>query len=261
MNDFENNHNYNFSLRTFTKAAPAAFHIHFHFFYEILYFLDGDITITLSDVSFRPKKHDLFFIPPNTYHLTLPNQDESLYSRYVLQFDTLPDMTPERKARFQDCFAVNVGSSPQIKDWFRRFDRYYSTLSQEDFGLFDRAMISELLFLLDAEEKQDLSSETPLFSFIIDYIDDNFIQIQSVDEIANAAFISSSYLFYLFKNRLKMSPKQYLQKKKMTHAKILLNQGISPSNVHHLVGIPEYSTFYRLYVKYFGISPSREYAD
>ncbi len=258
MNDFENNHNYNFNLRTFTKAAPTAFHIHFHSYYEILYFLDGDITITLSDFSIRPQKHDLFFIPPNTYHLTLPNQAESLYSRYVLQFDCLPDMSPERKSLFQEYFVVNASSSQPIKDWFRRFEHYHSNLSPEDFALFDRALITELLFLLDAEEKQGRNSETTLFSFIIDYIDANFTRIQSVEEIANAAFISKSYLFYLFKDRLKMPPKRYLQKKKMTYAKILLNQGISPSNVHHMVGIPEYSTFYRLYVKCFGISPTQE---
>lgn len=261
MNGFENAHNYNFNLRTFYKAGPAAFHIHFHPFYEVLYFLDGDVTINIADIAIQPKKNDLFFVPPNVFHMVSPNKGEALYSRYVLQFDSLPNMTNQHSARFQNTFMLNTGSAPAIKNWFHRFENYQSTLSPEDFALFDRELITELLFLLSFTEKQDLaSSETSIFSFVINYIDNNFATIQSVEEIASAAFISKSYLFHLFKERLKVPPKQYLQKKKIVAASILLSHGIAPSEVYRMVGFSEYSTFYRLYVKYFGVPPTKDFS-
>lgn len=260
MNGFENAHNYNFNVRTFYKAGPAAFNIHFHPYYEVLYFLDGDVTINIADIAIQPKKNDLFFIPPNTFHMVSPNKGEVLYSRYVLQFADLPNMTDHHKALFQNTFMLNTGSASAIKNWFHRFETYQSTLNPEDFGLFDRELITELLFLLSATEKQDLvGSESSIFSFIINYIDNNFATIQSVEEIASAAFISKSYLFHLFKERLETSPKQYLQKKKIVAASILLHQGIAPSEAYRMVGFSEYSTFYRLYIKHFGIPPTKDF--
>ena len=260
MNGFENTRNYNFNFTTFYKAGPSAFHTHFHPFYEILYFLDGDMTIHIADVAIQPKKNDLFFIPPNTFHMASPNMDDALYSRYVLQFDNLPNMTDQYSARLQNTFMLNTGSAPEIKHWFQRFELYRSTLSAEDFALFDRELITELLYMLSFTKTQDLAcSDASIFSFIINYIDNNFATIQSVEEIASAAFISKSYLFHLFKERLDTSPKQYLQKKKVVAASILLRQGVTPSEAYRMVGFSEYSTFYRLYIKHFGIPPAKDF--
>ena len=50
-------------------------------------------------------------------------------------------------------------------------------------------------------------------------------------------------------------PKQYVLQKKMALANKLIREGISPTDAASELGYENYSSFYRMYVKQYGVMP------
>ena len=78
------------------------------------------------------------------------------------------------------------------------------------------------------------------------------------EEVAGALFISSSYLYRLFRESLHQSPKKYLMDKRLLAAQRKILAGGKPTIVSQECGFREYTTFYRSYCAFFGHSPSMD---
>lgn len=75
--------------------------------------------------------------------------------------------------------------------------------------------------------------------------------------LAERCFISPYYLCRIFRQYLNMTPLEYLTKLRLTIAKQLLEGvGLSIGDVAVLVGYQDWRHFHRLFVRYFGVSPS-----
>jgi len=92
----------------------------------------------------------------------------------------------------------------------------------------------------------------------IDYINKHLYDIESVTEISSSLFITDSYLYEIFKNQLKTSPKKYINSKRLHAARREIILGARPSDACNTVGFHDYASFYRSYTRFFGHSPSQE---
>ena len=110
----------------------------------------------------------------------------------------------------------------------------------------------------ETEHKDSYSEINPIITDAIKYIDNNFTRITSIEDLANALYLSKSYLFYCFKKYLDISPMQYVRSKQLVYARQLIREGVRPTEINEKCGIPEYTTFFRLYKKKFGVSPSKD---
>ena len=88
------------------------------------------------------------------------------------------------------------------------------------------------------------------------YINEHLFTLKNIDEIADALFITKSYLFYLFKTHIKTSPKRYIMEKRLLAAHEMITQGAKPTHVYEKVGFNDYTSFYRNNTKFFNIPPS-----
>ncbi|MBR3968162.1 MAG: AraC family ligand binding domain-containing protein [Clostridia bacterium] len=79
----------------------------------------------------------------------------------------------------------------------------------------------------------------------------------SVQNIADRIGLERTYFSNLFKNKVAMSPKQYLLKTRMEQANIFLKDyGYNVSLTAASVGYSDIYTFSKAFKKYFGVSPS-----
>ena len=84
----------------------------------------------------------------------------------------------------------------------------------------------------------------------------------SVSSMANYCKLSESYFSHMFKERMGLSPMQYLNNQRMEKAKdFLLSNTMTISNIAHLVGFDDPLYFSRVFKKYTGVSPQMYYLN
>lgn len=91
------------------------------------------------------------------------------------------------------------------------------------------------------------------------YVEDHLDQPLSVNDVADALFVSANYLSRLFKNKHGLSLKQYIVNRKMEAAQILLKTTSLPiGTVASKMGYDNFSHFSQVYRKTMGVSPTDE---
>ena len=90
---------------------------------------------------------------------------------------------------------------------------------------------------------------------ILDYINKNYTSIRSVNEVAEECFISISTMERYFKKYLSMTPKRYIENKKLQKSCMLLRQNYSVTDACFESGFDDYSHFITIFKKRFGTTP------
>ena len=120
------------------------------------------------------------------------------------------------------------------------------------------ALISELITYC-SYRKEELNSgysgSHAHIEEIIKYISDNIESHIDADDIARHFMFSKSYIQNLFSQNMHIGLKKYIMQKKIYAANSDLSKGISPYRVCEKYCFGDYSVFYRLYKKTFGVSP------
>ena len=250
-----------FNHYEYNMSTNIEFIKHCHAGYEVIFFIRGDADFICEDLYIPCREFDILIVPPLGFHFTnhnISHQNE----RFVIEFKHLDEIDTLLKELFSSFSIINVKESPIIVDWFYRFEKYKKTMPKEQFDLISKNMIVELvlnIYNFKKSQKNDDSKQEilPYLSTIITHINKNFTKINNIDDICKDLFLSRTYVFYLLKKYLGISPMDYVKTKKITYAHKLITQGAKPTKVHTLVGIPEYTTFFRLYKKHFGHSPTK----
>ena len=93
------------------------------------------------------------------------------------------------------------------------------------------------------------------FQRILDDINDNFSTIHYVGDIIDKHFVSSATLDRWFRRYLHITPREFLESKKLSHAANLLAAGESVTDACLRSGFSDCSHFIRLFKKKFGETP------
>jgi AraC-like DNA-binding protein len=100
------------------------------------------------------------------------------------------------------------------------------------------------------------SRKTALTDQIIDYVSLHYADIQDLSFVVDVFHYSTVHVNSLFKNRLGVSLWRYVLHIRLDRACDMLVNGIHASEVALSCGFKDYSTFYRLFKKSYGITPT-----
>jgi AraC-like DNA-binding protein len=92
---------------------------------------------------------------------------------------------------------------------------------------------------------------------ILNYMNENFANIQYINEIQSKFFISSSTLNRWFKQYIHLSPHEFLEAKKLGYAEQLLQKGFSVTETAEISGFPDTSHFISVFKRKFGTTPHK----
>lgn len=93
-----------------------------------------------------------------------------------------------------------------------------------------------------------------------EFIDSNFTQALTIDQIARAAGMSEYHFFRLFKQTIGLSPYQYILSCRLNNSVKLLKTDHSVSDVAIAMGFSDIYAFSKAFKKHFGVSP-KGYAE
>lgn len=230
---------------------------HMHDFYELIFFVHGDVDYMIESKSKKLVSNDIILIPAGLLHYGVANVDVE-YERYVLKFPLrLINDTLAKEIQDFTCFS---GNYPALKELFIKLDNIYNNYSDEHKYILMVNTLSEIL--INMQNKSKVSDEligvyhNPVVSKVIAYINENIKKNITLTDICNDLNFSRAHISNEFSQVMKIPVMTYIRYKKIiaAHQKIL-EGNVKINEVAYEYGFEEYSTFYRNYIKIIGKPP------
>ena len=252
----------------------ASVSLHSHNYIEILYCrTSAGVEYLIGSDRYRIQKGDIVFVPPGVSHrpimpekLTVPYERDVLWISTEFM-ETVLRMFPDEMALKRDYRAPirTAGTRWEfLEDLFRQ-----GVLEEEQKRPgWETAVMGNTLLIFTYMKRMyiersagTMKAEKPeLPDRIMAYIEKNYAQHITIDDLARRFYVSNSTISHLFKQKMGVSIYRYITQRRLIAAKSLIEQKIPMEDISHQVGFADYSTFYRAFKQEFGISP-RQFAQ
>ena len=237
------------------------FKFHTHSICEIIFIKSGNVSAIIGEKTYKLQKGSLVIFRANIPHKIRIDSNEN-YERHNLLFDHHKLANGIFYKLPKELDIINLNDNTRILDLFDKFDYYYTKFKDKDLKILVHNTIEELLYNLYAEPFNEFNvnriSTHPIILNAVEYINENYTNPITIDEIAKKVCVTKSHLHHLFVKNLKISPKKYINMKRLSKAKKLIISGKKPTSVFSECGFTDYGTFFRNYLNHFGFSPSKK---
>ena len=251
------------------KGKNAGTRTSSHRQFEILYLVQGKIKYVIEGEEYLVQKGDVIFVPPHEIH-SLETIGDGEYERIVVMFDLdkLVDILSVGDFILDSAVFSNVRGYRVIpRELLEQTEIkkiMFEIAENEEEKLMPIFLLSKILNLILELEKIFSKENDVSFPLAVDattkkaieYINKNLCNALTLDEIAQALFISKSSLCHKFTKSMNISVNHYVTIKKIYHSAKLIKQGMGALDAALTVGYNQYTTFYHNYKKILGVPPS-----
>ncbi|PHV69538.1 AraC family transcriptional regulator [Sporanaerobium hydrogeniformans] len=244
---------------------------HTHDYYEIYFFIEGDITYKIEQKTYNLQFGDYLLIPPGKPHHPIFNSYDTPYRRLILwisksYLDTLCQKSKD--------FAYSFNYVSESENYHFRLD--YISHQQIQGALLQlledtrghhpfhevhiQLLLCTFLILLNRMTYNMLHQVSPshgnaLYLNICDYINSHLGEDLGLDTLADFFFASKYHISHIFKDNMGISLYQYILKKRIHASKNSILSGMPLNQIYHQYGFKDYTSFYRAFKKEYGLSP------
>ena len=244
-----------------------AHNIHVHTNYELLYVVEGEVTMLIGQREFHLGSGSMIFLNQFEEHATQLSGD--VYRRFYLLIPPASLQDYSENSVLLSVFRLHGAHFPYVLSTGGAkpaFDTYFSMLLEaaQSKSPYAEQRVQALLTLI-LTHAYDLRPDmfapvhtSMLISIrsILDELDRRFAQEISLSELAERYHVSTSCLTRHFREYVGMSPMQYITQSRLTLAKHLLMNTEQPvSQVASACGFKDASNFIRRFKVQFGCSP------
>lgn len=229
-----------------------------HHYYELTYIDNGSMTSSVDGEEYELNKLDLMIYGPEQFHTqsTSPTTSCSYLSIMFEMECENPYLLINRV--YQAHKEIYTALSNFIKA--SKLEQMYD----DELMLCYLKEILVLILQFDFKEDVPVSSspmqerfESELLNEIIQYINNHIYEQFTIEEICRLFSISRSSLQTLFKNNLKVAPKQYISNLKLNKGKLLIKESTHTiSEISGMLGFTSIHYFSRKFKQEFGITPT-----
>ena len=226
-------------------------------YYGIEFIAQGSCRVTLEDKTHDLKAGAVFCYGPNTVHRIENTGEDQLVKFFVdlqgtkvaeLLWETfLKNLTPHQIAQYRwihDIFRQLQDSGKKGGENVQKICRLLIEL------LIER--IHQLSYVPEGQ----MSLAYATYERCRSYLNNNFRNLKSINDLASQCNVSSAYLARLFKRYTNTPPSSLLLHYKMNYAAELLMSGNHlVKEVADMVGIDDQYYFSRSFKQFFGVSP------
>ena len=223
--------------------------------FEIELFISHNGTSIIDNKSIKPKSNTLLLAKPNQkrmsflgfkcfyLHINLPTE-----SKYYDKLINCPDYY----------VAINPEKYRAV---FESLIYYHNVKNYNTEKEIIQAKIMELVFYLYNDKKynsniENINSDKNKLGNIIEYINNHYDQKLDLNVLAEKINYSKNYFQTVFKSVFGLSPKEFITKERITHAKEMLNDSsISLIDISYLCGFSSQSYFNYVFKKETNLTP------
>lgn len=236
--------------------------------------ISGKITYIIEGKSYKLKPGDIVLVNNKELHKPVIDSGE-VYERIVVWIDANfisglctdnTDLTmcfESSSKKMYNLLRPGVESLAFLKSIFSKLEK---ANNNQGFGnnVLKHVYLTELIVFLnrayqdtcEEEIEQDIEYN-PKISNIIKYINSNLHEDLPLEMLSTQFYISKYHLLREFKKNTGYTIHQYIQKKRLIIARLLLKENTRVTEVSMRCGFGDYSNFIRSFKKEYGISPKK----
>lgn len=255
---------------TFEARKP-----HTHAYFQIYYIMRGSLIHFVEDDSSRLTHGDMFIIPPEKAHYIAPEPDTVFYSFSFmpgflgesapsnrlaasflrsLQSDTNQSIRPKVSVEPEEIFYVENIMEHILKEFEQKPLGYNETV--RSYALLLVTMLARSYFETHSDALPDhFETSRQFVMHCIEYIENNFTDKISLEEISKRSAMSKSSFCKMFQSMTGHSFNNYLNICRIRKAAEYIKQGYKITAVYGICGYNDFSTFYRNFKNIMGVSP------
>lgn len=226
--------------------------------YQIIYCVRGSGVLRLDGIDTPILEGDAFYLPPNVPHEYFPTDE--IWETHWVTFDgresqAVLDFIGLDRAKVFKIHDINAVDAIFKKILYLMKTNYYYSGCQCSAHLYQ--FLIELNRVMNmqtgAKDGAKLNQLTP----VIEYIDNNYSRDLTLAELSSLIDLSPQYLCRLFKECLNMRPFEYLARKRVSQAKVLLLEDkLNVNEIARAVGYNDCSYFCAVFKKHEMLSPA-----
>ena len=243
------------------KPNDSDFKFHTHDICEIIFLKSGDISAVIGEKTYKMQKGSLVIFRANVPHRIKIDGSEN-YERYNILFNENELANGIFHKLPKELDLINCNGNSRITDLFEKIDYFHSRFKDSDLKKLIENTVEELLYVLYAEPLEEFNvnqvSVHPVISSAVDYINEHYKETITIDDICREVCVTKSHLHHLFMENMKISPKKYINMKRLSKAQKLIAMGEKPTAIYTDCGFTDYGTFFRNYTSHFGYTPSQK---
>lgn len=262
-----------FEIFHYTDAHPVDVNYHSHDFYEIYFFLSGRVSYVIEGKTYHLRPGDILLTNNRELHKPLI-ADGKVYERFVVWIspsflhsigDSSTDLSRCFDASSRRHYNLLRLTGESLQTIRKLLDRLEAVAERSTFGssVLRRAYLMELLVAVNLAYFGSVSSEdpdivyNPKVSEILRYINNNLCGDLSLDALSQKFYVSKYHLSRQFKQYVGLTLHQYIMKKRLIAAKLLLLDGSTIGEAYIGSGFGDYSNFLKGFKQEFGVSPKK----
>ena len=239
---------------------------HYHNSYEIYYLCEGTRKILVQDRIYEIAPGDVVMFRPNVFHRSMSTGTHTRYNvefteGFIANYFTEAARAPMLKCFDSEFIRLSEEERKEFNVLFEKMQREYN-----GGGRFYITLAGILSLLCDAAERhvctqssagETESKATKKLRPIISYINANYVDVSSIEEIAGACYLNKSYMCRLFKREMGITVVEYLNNIKIQQAcELLRNTDESLTDIAMSCGFSGASYFGQQFKKSMGRTPS-----
>lgn len=245
-------------------------------FIRIYYVLEGEAAIHLAEHNVRLLPRHLYFIPAYTIH---SYECHGLFVHYYLHvyegfknemnlqevyelpievegsevaaqlFEHLCNRLPEARLPHSD--PNSYDTSAQTSDYVQRY---------RDMALWEKMELRGAMLMIMShfirQAKPRVWTQDERMKRVLEYVHSHISDSINIEQLADVACITKPYFIRLFKHEFGFPPVQYINRKKVERAQLLLfTTDKAVKEVAFILGFSDQNYFIRLFHKLTGITP------
>ena len=248
---------------------------HWHQEYELIRVLSGELEMTLDERRILMHPGDLVFVHGGVLHSGTPKDcvyeclvfDLNIFTRHNPVCGVYIQKILDRSALVFDCFEREKFASGVIRvadhifDAMNRRSPGYEMMVFGELYHFFALIFQDHLYLESVPQTRRGYRKVLQLRKVLDYMDKNYSQPITLDELAAAASMSPKYFCRFFSSMTHRTPMDYLNYQRIEHACYeLLTTDISVADAAYACGFGDVSYFIKTFRKYKGVTPGK-YSD
>ncbi len=251
-------------------SAGQELDFHFHEFDKLVILLSGSVDYLVEERRYALQPWTVLLVRHHTIHKAVIDRREP-YERIILYLDRRYFERVFPGAGLMNCFDeaerrgrhLLRGSDDQLCELRAAIEAYERAADDTRLGAqtLRETLIIQLLIqvgrLHEAAPEHAEPRGDPKIRQVLSYINENFRQPLTVEELAAQVYMSPYHFMRLFKAQTGSTVHAYVRQKRLMTAARLIREGMPAAKAAEECGYGDYSAFHRAFKDSFGVSPGK----
>lgn len=248
--------------------------LHMHDCFQIVILKHGSLVHSISGKKEKMLRGDIFIVPPYTPHLLIPDEKKTIYynisflktlyheelsntkmiRNLLFSLETTKNVVPKFSPMYEDIYLCE-SSRGKMRIEFQncrpgREEIIVNCLTTV------LSLIARMYIKCESDIVPEYEKKIQTMNKCIFYAESHYDEPIPLEKIVKMSAMSRATFCTMFKEMTGMTFNEYLNKKRIERVQSIIREGSDISAAAFSSGFKEFSTFYRNFVKFTGVSPS-----